>query len=230
MIYGKNNRELIIAIDGPSGAGKSTITRLLADRLGYVFLDTGAMYRAVALAAQRKGIAADDDGALEEICRTIRISFMRNNGCCRVILNDEDVSEFIRTPEISLLTSRISTRKVVREFMLRLQREMARDGGVILEGRDIGTVVFPDADVKFFLSASAEERGRRRYTELKAAGKDVDLRTTIAEVMQRDEQDVRREHAPLRRADDSVGIDSTLLTIDQVLERMERVVRERLRA
>lgn len=230
MIYGKNNRELIIAIDGPSGAGKSTITRLLADRLGYVFLDTGAMYRAVALAAQRKGVAADDDGALEEICRTIRISFMRNNGCCRVILDDEDISEFIRAPEISLLTSRISTRKVVREFMLRLQREMARDGGVILEGRDIGTVVFPDADVKFFLSASAEERGRRRYAELKAAGKDVDLRTTIAEVMQRDEQDVRREHAPLRRADDAVGIDSTLLTIDQVLERMERAVRERLRA
>ncbi len=230
MIYGKNNRELIIAIDGPSGAGKSTITRLLADRLGYVFLDTGAMYRAVALAAQRKGVAADDDGALEEICRTIRISFVRNNGCCRVILDDEDVSEFIRNPEISLLTSRISARKVVREFMLRLQREMARDGGVILEGRDIGTIVFPDADVKFFLSASAEERGRRRYTELKAAGKDVDLRTTIAEVMQRDEQDVRREHAPLRRADDAVGIDSTLLTIDQVLERMERVVRERLRA
>ena len=155
---------------------------------------------------------------------------MRNNGCCRVILDDEDVSELIRTPEISLLTSRISTRKVVREFMLRLQREMARDGGVILEGRDIGTVVFPDADVKFFLSASAEERGRRRYAELKAAGKDVDLRTTIAEVMQRDEQDVRREHAPLRRADDAVGIDSTLLTIDQVLERMERAVRERLRA
>jgi len=230
VIYGKNNRELIIAIDGPSGAGKSTITRLLADRLGYVFLDTGAMYRAVALAAQRKGVAADDDGALEEICRTIRISFVRNNGCCRVILDDEDVSEFIRNPEISLLTSRISARKVVREFMLRLQREMARDGGVILEGRDIGTIVFPDADVKFFLSASAEERGRRRYTELKAAGKDVDLRTTIAEVMQRDEQDVRREHAPLRRADDAVGIDSTLLTIDQVLERMERVVRERLRA
>ena len=230
MIYGKNNRELIIAIDGPSGAGKSTITRLLADRLGYVFLDTGAMYRAVALAAQRKGVAADDDEALEEICRTIRISFMRNNGCCRVILDDEDISEFIRAPEISLLTSRISTRKVVREFMLRLQREMARDGGVILEGRDIGTVVFPDADVKFFLSASAEERGRRRYAELKAAGKDVDLRTTIAEVMQRDEQDVRREHAPLRRADDAVGIDSTLLTIDQVLERMERAVRERLRA
>jgi len=230
VIYGKNNRELIIAIDGPSGAGKSTITRLLADRLGYVFLDTGAMYRAVALAAQRKGVAADDDGALEEICRTIRISFMRNNGCCRVILDDEDISEFIRAPEISLLTSRISTRKVVREFMLRLQREMARDGGVILEGRDIGTVVFPDADVKFFLSASAEERGRRRYAELKAAGKDVDLRTTIAEVMQRDEQDVRREHAPLRRADDAVGIDSTLLTIDQVLERMERAVRERLRA
>ena len=230
MIYGKNNRELIIAIDGPSGAGKSTITRLLADRLGYVFLDTGAMYRAVALAAQRKGVAADDDGALEEICRTIRISFVRNNGCCRVILDDEDVSEFIRNPEISLLTSRISARKVVREFMLRFQREMARDGGVILEGRDIGTIVFPDADVKFFLSASAEERGRRRYTELKAAGKDVDLRTTIAEVMQRDEQDVRREHAPLRRADDAVGIDSTLLTIDQVLERMERVVRERLRA
>lgn len=230
MRYGKNSRGLIIAIDGPSGAGKSTITRLLADRLGYVFLDTGAMYRAVALAAQRNGVAADDDAALEEICRHIRISFARTNGCCRVMLDDEDVSDLIRTPEISLLTSLVSTRKVVREFMLRLQREMAREGGVILEGRDIGTVVFPDADVKFFLSASAEERGRRRYNELKAAGKAVDLGTTIAEVMQRDEQDVRREHAPLRRAEDAVGIDSTQLSIDEVLERMGKVVRERLRS
>lgn len=230
MRYGKNNGGLIIAIDGPSGAGKSTITRLLADRLGYVFLDTGAMYRAVALAAQREGIVADNDAALEEICRHTRISFVRTNGCCRVMLNDEDVSELIRNPEISLLTSRISTRKVVREFMLSLQREMARDGGVILEGRDIGTVVFPDADVKFFLSASAEERGRRRYKELKAAGKAIDLETTIAEVMQRDEQDVRREHAPLRRAEDAIGIDSTQLSIDEVLERMEKVVREKLRS
>lgn len=230
MKFGKNNRGLIIAIDGPSGAGKSTITRLLADRLGYIFLDTGAMYRAVALAAQRRGVSADDDAGLEEICSRIRISFMRNNGCCRVMLDDEDVSEAIRTPEISLLTSRISARKGVREFMLRLQREMAREGGFILEGRDIGTIVFPDADIKFFLSASAEERGRRRYDELRSAGKDVDLNTTIAEVMQRDEQDVRREHAPLRRADDAIGIDSTLLTIDEVLDRMEKMVRERLRS
>ncbi|WP_088536662.1 (d)CMP kinase [Geobacter sp. DSM 9736] len=228
---GKNGRGLIIAIDGPSGAGKSTVTKLLADRLGYIFLDTGAMFRAVALAAQRAGISVEDDDALANLCRGIAISFERRDGCCcRVMLNDEDVSSAIRSPEISLLTSRISARKVVREFLLTLQREMGSKGGVILEGRDIGTVVFPDADVKVFLSASAEVRGKRRFIELKAKGVDVDLETTVGEVMQRDEQDVRREHAPLRQAEDAIVIDSTELTVDDVVDTIEKMVAEKLRA
>jgi CMP/dCMP kinase len=221
---------LIIAIDGPSGAGKSTITKLLSDRLGYLHIDTGAMYRAVALAARRAGVAADDDRALADVCRDIDISFVRTNGCCQVMLNGEDVSAAIRTPEISLLTSAISARKVVRDVMACLQRSLGKEGGVVLEGRDIGTVVFPDADIKFYLSASAEERGRRRYLELKGRGEEVDLERTISAVAQRDEQDARREHAPLRRADDAIDIDSTGLTIDEVVALMEGVIKEKLAA
>ena len=219
---------LIVAIDGPSGAGKSTVTRMLANRLGYIHIDTGAMYRAVALAVQRAGVDAGDEQALAGICETLSVSFARNNGCCRVLLNGEDVSHAIRTPEISLLTSRISARKTVREAMLTQQRKMGEVGGVVLEGRDIGTVVFPCAEVKFFLTASAEERGRRRFEELKAKGEKVSLDRTIAEVVQRDEQDTRREHAPLIQAEDAVVIDSTGLSIDEVVALMEGTVRERL--
>ena len=224
-------RGLIVAIDGPSGAGKSTITKALADRLGYVHIDTGAMFRAVALAAQRAGIDGSDDEGLARICGAMEISFVRNNGCCcRVMANGEDVTDAIRTPEISLLTSAISARKVVRDFLLEVQRRMGRAGGVILEGRDIGTVVFPDADVKFFLSASVEERGRRRWLELAAKGEEVSLEETIAAVARRDEQDSGREHAPLRRAGDAVDIDSTGLAVDEVLDRMESLVREKEQA
>jgi cytidylate kinase len=220
---------LIIAIDGPSGAGKSTITKLLADRLGYVHIDTGAMFRAVALAAQRAGIDVEEENALGGICRTLEIAFSRDDGCCRVLLNGEDVSGAIRTPEISLLTSKVSAQKAVREFLLRRQREMGQRGGVVLEGRDIGTVVFPDADVKFFLTASAEERGKRRYLELKASGADVSLAETIAQVIQRDEQDEQREHAPLRKASDAVDVDSSGMSIEEVLTVMEEIVKERLK-
>jgi cytidylate kinase len=221
---------LIIAIDGPSGAGKSTITKRLADRLGYVHIDTGAMFRAVALAAKRAGVDTTDDESLVRLWGGIEIDFLRNNGCCRVIVNGEDVTEAIRTPEISALTSAISARKVVRDFLLVLQRRMGNAGGVILEGRDIGTVVFPNADVKFYLSASVEERGRRRWLELKAKGENVTLEDTITAVAQRDKQDSGREHAPLRRADDAIDIDSTGLSIDEVIALMEEVVRTKEQA
>lgn len=226
----KKSREygVIVAIDGPSGAGKSSLTKLLARRLGYVHIDTGAMFRAVALMAKRAGIAVNDDAALAELCRGLDISFSRDGESCRVLANGEDVSTAIRTEEIGLLTSAISARKPVRDALLAMQRRMGVSGGVILEGRDIGTVVFPDAEVKFFLSASAEERGRRRYLELVARGEQVTLQETVAKVIQRDEQDASREHAPLKKAEDAVLIDSTALSIEEVLELMERTVRERL--
>ena len=219
---------VIVAIDGPSGAGKSSLTKLLAKRLGYVHIDTGAMFRSVALMASRAGIACDDDAALGELCRSLDIAFSRDGERCRVLVNGEDVSGAIRSEEIGLFTSCISARKPVRDALLDMQRRMGRAGGVILEGRDIGTVVFPDAEVKFFLSASAEERGRRRYLELAARGEQVTLEETVAKVVSRDRQDEGREHAPLRKADDAISIDSTSLSIAEVLELMERTVRQKL--
>lgn len=216
--------ELIIAIDGPSGAGKSTLSKLLARRLCYLNLDTGAMYRCVALAAARQQVDFGDEAAIGALAAGLKINFHVGADGERVILNGEDVSAQIRTPEISLLTSRVSALKAVRTAMVALQRRLAAAGGVVLEGRDIGTVVFPDAEVKFFLLATPQERGRRRYRELKEKGHEVDLAQTIREVEARDEADSVREHAPLMQADDAVVIDSTGLSIDEVLGRMLQVI------
>lgn len=217
-------KKLIIAIDGPSGAGKSTLSKALAKRTGYLNIDTGAMYRTVALLAQRAGIDPGDEAALAALCRDLQIEFHREPGKERVLANGEDVSQAIRTPEVSLLTARVATCPAVRTALVRLQRRLGAGGGVVLEGRDIGTVVFPQAEAKFFLSATAEERGRRRYAELKAKGEDVDLQRTIKEVEERDAADEAREHAPLRRADDAIDIDSTRMSINEVLEEMLRIV------
>lgn len=222
-------RELIVAIDGPSGSGKSTLSRLLAAALNYTNIDTGAMYRSVGLAAHRAGIDPADQQALGELCQRLRIEFVRNGTTERVLLDGEDVSEAIRTPEMSLMASRVSACPAVRQAMVDLQRAMGDQGGVVLEGRDIGTVVFPQAEIKFFLLASAEERGRRRYEELRAKGLDVELRQTIAEVEQRDAADCNRQHAPLVQAADALAIDTTTLTIEQVLDKMLAVVSERRR-
>jgi CMP/dCMP kinase len=223
-------RELVVAIDGPSGAGKSSVTALLAQRLGYLHIDTGAMYRALALLVSKAGVDYDDDAAVGELCQSAIIAFQRTQDGYHVLLNGDDVTTAIRTPEISLMTSRIASRKVVRDILLESQRSLGADGGVVLEGRDIGTVVFPEADIKFFLSASVAERGRRRFEELREKGEPVSLDQTIAEVTQRDEQDRTREHAPLRRADDAIEIDSTGHSIDQVLDEMMRHVAARRRA
>jgi cytidylate kinase len=220
-------RKMIVAIDGPSGAGKSTITKKLADRIGYINIDTGAMFRSVALLANRAGIGCDNDKALEELCKSMSIKFERTNGSCSIIVNGEDVSSKIRTPEISSLTSAISANMVVRDFLLKYQRKMAVDKGVVLEGRDIGTVVFPDADIKFYLTASVEERGRRRFMELQAEGEDVTLNQTIEAVKKRDEQDANRKYAPLRKADDAIVVDSTSLTFDEVVDKIEGMIREK---
>lgn len=213
-------KKLIIAIDGPSGAGKSTLSRLLSQRLNYINIDTGAMYRTVALAVHRAGIDLDDCTALESLCQGLDIHFKREGQVETVWLGDEDVSALIRTPEMSLLTSRVSACPEVRASMLTLQRHMGAEGGVILEGRDIGSVVFPNAEVKFYLSASAQARGARRFNELRQKGADVDLDQTIAEVVERDHADTNRENAPLVQADDAIVIDATTKSIDQVLELM----------
>ncbi len=219
-------KELIVAIDGPSGVGKSTLSKLLALDLGYINLDTGAMYRAVALASLQQGIDAKDHAALKQLCEEIVIEFERGVKEERVLLNGEDVSEQIRTPEISLLTASVAACPDVRQAMVERQRVLGADGGVVLEGRDIGTVVFPGADVKFFLKASSEVRGQRRFLELQTKGVDVDLARTISEVQARDIADTSRTNSPLRQADDAIVIDTTDLNITQVLERMFTVIAE----
>lgn len=219
---------VVIAIDGPSGAGKSTIARLLAERLGYIQIDTGAMYRAAALLLSKARIDLGDLAAVEQFCRNLDIRFELVSGRQMVYANGMDVTDQIRTPEMSLLTSRTSTLKPVREALLIAQQLMGTRGGVVLEGRDIGTVVFPDAELKFFLSASVEERAKRRYEELTRKGEQVTLSETITDVVKRDRQDSERDIAPLRQADDAVLIDSSQLSIDEVLTRMVSMCRNRI--
>jgi cytidylate kinase len=213
-------RGLVIAIDGPSGAGKSTVSRLLAEHLGYIQIDTGAMYRAVAFLMHQAGIDPAAHAAVQRFCSNVDVRLERVGGEQIVIANGQDVTSQIRTPEMSLMTSCISALAPVREVMMLAQRRMGAAGGVVLEGRDIGTVVFPDADVKFYLSASAEERGRRRYTELAAKGEQVTLEETVRAVAARDVQDSQRDLAPLRMAADALAIDSSGKDITEVLDIM----------
>ena len=219
---------IIIAIDGPSGAGKSTITRLLAERLGYMQIDTGAMYRAAAFMLASADVDLGDLAAVEHFCRNLDIRLEVDSGTQSVRANGLDVTDQIRTPEMSLLTSRTSTLKPVREALLKAQQQMGRRGGVILEGRDIGTVVFPDAELKFYLNASVEERARRRCEELMSKGESVTLAETIADVAQRDRQDSERDIAPLRQAEDAIPIDSSRLSIDEVLVIMVTMCRNKI--
>ncbi|MEI6207958.1 MAG: (d)CMP kinase [Desulfuromonadales bacterium] len=218
---------IIIAIDGPSGAGKSTLARLLAQRLGYLQIDTGAMYRAAALLIEQSGIDLTELDALENFCKTLDIHFGNHHGQRTVIANGTDVTHQIRTPEMSRLTSRISAFKPVRDALVASQRRMGSEGGVVLEGRDIGTVVFPDAELKFYLFASPEERGRRRFEELTAQGESVTLQETIADVIKRDLQDSERDIAPLCQAEDAVAIDSSSVSIENVLDLMDDIFRKR---
>jgi CMP/dCMP kinase len=213
-------KRLIIAIDGPSGAGKSTVGRSLAKRLGYTYIDTGAMYRAVALKARERSIVLEDEEALSRLASSLRITFRMKNGEPRVFCDDEDVSEAIRLPEIGLLASDISKKRGVREALVEVQRTMGRKGGVVLDGRDIGTVVFPHADVKFYLDAGPEERARRRFEELAKKGIKVSLEETLEEVLQRDDNDMNRPLSPLRKAQNAMIIDSTHLTAEEVVEQM----------
>ena len=211
----------IIAIDGPAGAGKSTVARLVASKLGYVLADTGAMYRAVALAAKRRDVSFSQGAEVGAIARSLlaTLSFVRgDDGAVRVLFGAEDVSALIRTPEMSLGASTVSAHADVRDALLSLQRNAGKDGGVVLEGRDIGTVVFPDAEAKFFLTATPEVRAQRRFEELRAKGDmAVTFEATLADVQKRDAQDSGRAVAPLRPADDAVLVDSSSMNIDETV-------------
>lgn len=219
-------RRPVIALDGPAGAGKSTAARRLAARLGYVLVDTGALYRAVALAARERGIGWDDGLALGELASGLDIAFEPGeDGRPRVRVDGRDRSADIRTPEISRGASDVSKHPEVRQALLGQQRALGRAGGVVLEGRDIGTVVFPDAEVKVFLTASPEVRAERRVLELRGKGDEADYDRTLQEIRARDAQDSGREVAPLRQADDAVLLDSSALDADQVLERLVDIVR-----
>ena len=217
-------RRPIVAIDGPAGAGKSTIALALAARLGYGLIDTGAIYRTVALAAVRAGVAFDDDAGLALIVEGLPLRFETVGARNRVFLAADDISEAIRTPEISRAASAVSARPVVRAGLLGLQRRLGEGGGVVLEGRDIGTVVFPDADVKIFLTASEGERARRRYEELLKKGTPVTLEDTLREVKDRDHQDTTRAVAPLRKADDATEIVTDGMSPRAVIDHLAALV------
>jgi CMP/dCMP kinase len=229
-------RPFIVAVDGPAGAGKSTASRLLAARLGFAMVDTGAIYRTVALAASRRGIAYDDDAALGALLPDLAIRFAppaAPGGVQHVLLGEEDVSAEIRTPPMSIGASRVSARPIVRAGLLDLQRRLAvapENRGAVLEGRDIGTVVFPDADAKFFLVATAEERARRRHAELQAKGDGSTFHEVLADQLQRDKDDSEREIAPLRPADDAVVVDTSGTPLEAVVESLARDVEARMAA
>jgi cytidylate kinase len=220
-------RRLIVAIDGPAGAGKSTAARLLAQRLGYALLDTGAIYRTMALRARERGVAWDDGPGVAALADGLDIAFRLEGKINRVFADGQDVTAAIRTPEMSDGASRVSALPEVRAALLGLQRRIGAGGGVVVEGRDIGTVVFPAAEAKFFLTASTDERARRRVAELTAAGRPVDAGATRAEIIARDERDSTRAAAPLRKADDAVEIDSSALDAEAVVARMAEIVTAR---
>ena len=214
-------KKLLITIDGPAGAGKSTVSKLLAKKLGYIYLDTGAMYRAVAvLARDNEHSDPFDERTLEEICLGLDLEFVQKDGTLRLLANGRDVTEEIRQPEISSLASAVSAKAIVRKRLSGIQRKMGKTGGVVLEGRDMGTVVFPEADVKFFLDASPEVRSKRRFLELEAEGQDTTLEEVHRLMLERDHNDRNRQLAPLKPADDAILVDSSDMQIEEVVELM----------
>lgn len=219
-------KRIRITIDGPAGAGKSTVARLLATKLSYVYLDTGALYRAVALAAKLEGIEMDDAQKLKELCARTKIKLVREGNAEFVELNGKRVGKEIRTAEFSWLASQVSKVPEVRKALLSLQRDLAKIGGVVMEGRDIGSVVLPDAELKVFLVASSKERSKRRWKELVERGEKVELKAVEEDVNKRDKADSNRDVSPLVKPVGAIEIDTTELTIDEIVDKMYKIAKE----
>ena len=220
-------RDLLITVDGPAGAGKTTVSRKLAEALGYRYIDTGALYRAIALAASEKGVAANDDALLDTLCANLGLEFTVTENGLRLMLDGRDVTDQIRSPRITMLASAISARPVVRGHLLTVQRNLGASRRVVFEGRDMGTVVFPNADIKFYLYADPSIRARRRYEELAAKGDAAPSFTSVEQDMaKRDQNDSTRQSAPLKPAPDAIQIDSSTLGIDGVVALMMEHIKD----
>ena len=231
---GKDEREeefdmsMNVAIDGPAGAGKSTIARRVAEKLGYVYVDTGAIYRTIALYVLRKGVDPHDAAGVEALLPEIQVGMEYTDQGQKMLLNGEDVTGLIRTPEVSMATSTCAAIPAVRGYLLQLQRDLAQKNNVLMDGRDIGTVVLPNAQLKVFLTASPEERARRRVAQLEEAGQPAEYEAILKDIQQRDYQDSHRETAPLRPAEDSVLLDTSELDFDGSVRQLVELVRQRL--
>ena len=206
-----------VAIDGPAGAGKSTIAKLVSKEKGYIYVDTGAMYRALAIHFLKKGVTPENTPDVINACRDADVSIRYENGVQQVYLNGENVTGMLRTEEVGNMASKTSAVPEVREKLLELQRTLAKENDVIMDGRDIGTNILPDADVKIYLTASVETRAQRRYDELKEKGEDCDLEQIAQDIKERDERDMNRKTAPLKKADDAILVDSSHMTIPEVV-------------
>ncbi len=216
-----------IAIDGPAGAGKSTIAKKVASDIGYVYVDTGAIYRTLALACIRKGITADDERNVCDICKNTKVDIKYVDGEQIMLLNGENVNAYIRSEDVSRMTSSISVYKEVREQLIDLQRYIAEKENVIMDGRDIGTFVLPNAEVKIYLNASVETRAKRRYLEQKDKGVECSLEDIEKDIKERDYRDMHRDIAPLRKADDAVEVDTSSMTIDEVVMKIKDIIKEK---
>lgn len=223
-----NNSVINVAIDGPAGAGKSTVSRAAAKSIGFIYVDTGALYRAVGVNALRKGIDTKDKAAVAESLKDISVDLVFENGEQKVLLNAENVSVEIRTPPASMAASDVSAVPEVREFLFDLQRDIAARNNCVMDGRDIGTVVLPDAKVKIFLTASPEERAMRRYKELIEKGTQVEYKDVLEELIQRDYNDSHREIAPLKPAQDSVMLDTTGMSLEESVNEIIRIIKEKM--
>jgi len=218
------NRKMVITIDGPAGAGKSTVSKALAEKLGYLYLDTGSLYRALAYKVLKHNISADNESAVADLCSRTEVELKNVGGKMKVYLDSEDVGEKIRTQEVGSAASKISAYGTVRQYLLNLQRRAGEQGGLVAEGRDMGSVVFPDADYKFYLDANADERITRRLNELISNGTTTRYQSVQKEMIARDQQDSKRQHSPLKVPEEAIIIDSTDLSVDQVVDEILKYI------